>query len=192
MDPEFKKEFMLNLCRDITNRPYVNWVFNDPSDNHTASCPIYSNYMTEQHAKFSNMKEMAEIFCTKSHALRFKNSVLNRKDYMLYEMRVFDMPRNKRDLKDIVQFIGAWLFYIEERTKRGMCTRFDERLESIIANYGKNPFIPKNLEMFGETAEKEFMDMIDMLGLEWKDYRRFVERNLRRRLEKPYGKNYLV
>lgn len=192
-DELFKAEFMLNMSIDAANRPYLNWVFNDPSDNHTASChwsDVGFNRMYRMSVESGDgtleWKEVAGAIDFRGHAIRKKNE-------SCFEFRIFDMVRNERDLKDHIKFVDAYLRWIHRVTKAGLAMRKDVRINNARGKT-KNKWCSDQLQFEGvfRDVKKEFKDFLQELGLDYRDYRRFVERNLEVRMCKPYGKKYLV
>lgn len=204
--------FMYNLMVDLGNRPYINWIFNEPSDNHTACCMWESkdmqrvvkfvedsvgdyNYSVFQgdidpatESPWDYPEEVDIDFNTELRAhivnMDSRNYAIRVKDENHFEFRCFDAIRNERDLKDIIMFVSAYCRRIYKVTMNGGGPDGSTRLESIGGNTG-------DLAKFDRVARKEFNDLLRILDLDPKNYTRFIERNFYVR-RKIYGKKHLV
>jgi len=158
-DRDFALRFMRNLLTDVANRPYLNWIFNDPSDDHTANClwddrtfvhfyddPTWKNLSGVSMKSYAvRVKESGEAPPPYSNAINTwlfeANTEENRalieqelprpeapmpeekeKKPMkpgYFELRFFDMPRNRRDLRDLVKFVNSYMEWIWKMTEAG-------------------------------------------------------------------------
>lgn len=181
-----KEKFMYNLLVDIGNRPYLNWIFNDPSDNHTANCMWDSKDMQRIYDHVSKNKEKwesndQEFLRVLSELITLTNSrgyAIRVKSEYHFEFRCFDAIRNERDLEDVVVFVSEYMRSIYSMTVAGHM--FD-------TVGGTTDDLPN----FAATARADFNGLLRRIGLEPENYRRFVDRNFEVR-RKVYGKNNLI
>lgn len=175
--------FMLKLLCDLVNRPYINWIFNEPSDNHTANC--YALRLTKLLKERKPTDTDEAFWPTIRNYFDDRGMSIRIKDSSHFELRCFDMVRNERDLKDVLTFVSKYLKMIKSQKKMTKCvwdlTDFDsdDRDLQPIINVTKSEVLT------------EFKKLLIKLQLDYKDYRRFVERNLNRRFSKTYGEEYL-
>lgn len=189
------ESFLYNLMVDIGNRPYINWIFNEPSDNHTANCMWDSKSMQHlveevdrkllyRHSwgswlKSGKMKKKISPFAVENFSgLGMRGNAIRLKSNKHYEFRCFDAVRNERDLKDIVAFVNAYCRWIYTQTLQG------KRIITVGGHTG-------NLHRFAKTTRTDFNSLLSDIGLKPKDYRRFVDRNFVVRRD-VYGKKYLI
>lgn len=179
-------EFMYNILVDCANRPYLGWIFNESSDNHTANCLWQNSRMDDLVAMFSeaNFEEKKQLILNvdcRGYSIRVK-------DRNHFEFRFFDMVRCERDLKDHLKFVSAYMAYIEKKTLVGEHVEPKKLKLTIRRNFWDK------VEYYNYPKKKailEFKNLLKDLGLDYKDYRRFVERNYLVRLN-TYPKSYLV
>lgn len=182
-DKKIDIKHMLNLISDLGNRPYINWIFNEPSDNKTAksfnhfSKTIHKNVMKKlkmkAHINSSDWAwtELESEFEDRGLAIRIKDE-----DH--FEFRCIDMVRNQRDLKDVLQFFSKYVSY----------TKNKKRFKHVEIKFNREE---EHYEITRLECVREFKKMLKKLNLNYKDYRRFVERNLYKRYKEPYGKYFL-
>jgi hypothetical protein len=165
-----------NLFTEVANSPWLCWAMNEPSDNKTAKCLWFDEDFRAFHREPSE-RTLQDIGDKGSaiHAGRWG-----------FEMRIFDMARSERDLLDAVALAEAMHRRAADMAARGETVagklRWQRREKNgaLLFNVGAPP---KN------KTEEKFKSYIKGLGLRWADYRRFAQRNLRKRLS--YGKKYL-
>lgn len=167
----------MNLFRDVNNRPYLNWMFNECCDIESAE-NIYWNpeledtffslfYNTLDHDRLyrhyylSNGDELFEIHKGNAIILHCQGTV---------EFRFFDMVRCEKDLLCHVNFVNAYCRWIYKRTKK------KEEIEPKI----------KSKKDFKALAHKdrcvmEFYDLLEELKLNPEDYKQFVKMNYQKR-----------
>jgi hypothetical protein len=169
---------------DTANRPYIGWIFNEPSDNHTANC-LWNDYnMTKLHDDWNEESDNVHLitaFDDRGYSIRIK-------DEHHFEFRCFDMVRNVRDLKDHFKFVSAYMAYIEKETLYGKKIAPQKLKKCVKQNYWKK------VEYYNYNKKKvlqEFQQLLTLIGLDYKDYRRFVERNFLVRYN-TYGKTHLL
>lgn len=211
--------FMRNMITDIANRPYINWVFNDPSDNHTANCLWWYGSTRNMYEKFESSKDAEKLQLIRE--ISGRGYAIRVKDDFHFEFRCFDMVRNKKDLIDYAKFVSAYTRWIMEKTEAGEVISIDERLRPLMGTK-KSKLSSRLFEISSRITDtedrvtqgeqckpeepvetitcfndmksviSEFKALLVTLGLQYKDYRRFVERNLKVRMQEPYGKEYLM
>lgn len=186
------EKFMYNLLVDLGNRPYINWIFNDPSDNHTANCIWDSKDMQRIHKyvedKYTSdkekdpwtnndkeflrkLKELIVMFDSRGFAIRVKSE-------LHFEFRCVDAIRSERDLFDTILFFSEYMRDIYTRTVAG------EKFESVGGSTDE-------LHRFANNTRREFNQLLRKIGLSPGDYRRFLDRNFETR-RKVYGKKNLI
>jgi hypothetical protein len=186
MPKKLKEKFMYNLLVDIGNRPYLNWIFNDPSDNHTANCMWDSKDMQRIYEHVHKNKEKwdaddSDFISTLGELITLTNSrgfAIRVKSEYHFEFRCFDAIRNERDLEDIVIFVSEYMRSIYSMTVAG------NMFDSI---GGTTDDLPN----FAATARTDFNRLLRKIGLDPENYRRFIDRNFEVR-RKVYGKNNLI
>lgn len=171
-DRDFALKFMRNLLVDVANKPYLNWMFNEPSDDHTANC-LWTSSDFVNFYEDPTWEKLSEVN-NKSYAIRVKETGLEHNDIGLniarswlfemdtpstrdaiadgiagpnpvpeekekekfnnkpgfFELRFFDMPRNKRDLLDLVKFVNSYMNWIWKLTEDGTIIKKDRRIQS--------------------------------------------------------------
>lgn len=190
-------EFLCNLFCDIGNRPYLGWVFNDPGDNSSANCMWRSkqvrvlNRIVIKNKRLWGTPEFDKIIkdymiSSKIGLLTDDNTInpfrfdgrgysVRVKSKYHFEFRIFDAPRSERDLFDMVSFTNAYMRWVYEKTVSG------------------EVLVRKSFSMrrMVSVTRRDFYLLLDELGLERKNYRRFLERNFDVRRSKPYGRRFL-
>lgn len=164
----FHQKFMQNLAIDIANRPYLNWVFNDPSDDENANC-LWS--IGGEHRRFLKR----EISKRAVYQIGDKDSAINAKDNDHFEFRIFDMCNSKADLMNKIDFVNAYMRFIFNKTKLGIkITRSKLITDNMIKNecYSIRPHI----------AEREYKLFIKQLGLSPKRFNPYLK-NMHRRYD---------
>ena len=209
-DLSFTYAFLHNLMVDLGNRPYLNWIFNDWSDNHTANCMWASSpfrklydYNMQSEVPIDTQRTPESIFLHPGKPKHVKNLGdpvsygVDNKQYGMrcnrfsFELRIFDMFRDKKDLVDVLDFVEAYLEYINFVTHFGLLKR-DERFEfvSVKINLMMSMTRIKDLSFFASSAETEFNQLLGDIGLDQTRYSRFCRRNLDERIKN--GKDYLT
>ena len=199
---EFKIRFLLNLFIDVTNRPYLNWVFNEYCDTLSAE-----NFMSQHdNCVFSSMSKLrcwlkgktppkengyysapklteATFDCQKGFAIRYDDGHDCQEDHMAdgnvvaggistIEFRFFDAKRSWKEVEDHVIFANAYLNHILDLTEKGKTLKL-----KVLDRRDIMAQVPK--------AEKLFKEMVKELKLDWSTYAYYVKTNLEPRRE--YG-----
>lgn len=162
-------KFLRNLFCDYANRPYLQWIFNCPYDYINAT-----SFFTE--LDFCDNPEFLTLDYSLQTVLGLNNvcnNFIGGKSKGLYynrktvECRFFDNPRNWEDLVDHLKFLDAYLLYIKRQPG----------LIPITIEHGREI---KNMSLY--FCKKEFKLLLNELGLDYKNYKRFVNRNMAFRL----------
>lgn len=163
------------MLRDMSNRPYVCWMFNDPECTDNAKNPweaiigmgddFYSNDRQLLGLSWDYMKstKLLAITHSKDHVVRLTEDTI--------EFRFFDMPTSWSQHVLHMEFAFAYFSWIRKRVKAG--EKFEAKIRSRKAFMKYNDF---------DKCVSEFRQLIRDLGLSWPKYRKFVK-NLEKRFE---------
>lgn len=183
--------FMIKLLCDLVNRPYINWIFNEPSDNHTANNYAYKllklikdlniKDLSKWEAHSTDWPTIRSHFDDRGMSIRIKNNEH-------FELRCFDMVRSERDLKDVLTFVSRYLKMVKSQ-KRPAKMVWNIPQEDDIDDIDVD--LSPSIDVEKTDVITEFKNLLSKLKLDYKDYRRFVERNLNKRYSKTYGEEYL-
>ncbi len=184
------KEIVVNTMRDIQNKPWLGWIFNDPDDK---TCNSYaSTFKTigdelrkasqEINANpglfsrsISNEAKVALMFFGNpkfvgSNCLPDDKSRMTRyaKDYDTLEFRFFRAPDDWNEQKAHIEFVFAYLKYIKETYK-------DTRVVVTVDSEAK-------VKAFTEVqCKNEFFALLETLKLDKANYMKCLEDNLHTR-----------
>ena len=183
-----------NLFRDIQNRPYLNWVFNEADDSMTAN-----NFASSLDSIPPKLKEAAKtvtydpsIFCddelstdaqlaltffggvtaskewfpgSKGYALRYSDG------YGTLEFRIFEAPSNWGEQEAHIRFVEAYISWVEKEFKntRPVVT---VQTKTDVSKFTR------------EQCEKEFRAFLITLGLPAAPYERLIAENLKQRFQR--------
>jgi hypothetical protein len=173
---------------DIANRPYLNWIFNEPMDNVNAN----SFFTDDDSYAFIKLIEGGDVFdynaLIESNFWR-KGKPIRYDDYTnTIELRIFEMVENEEELVALINFVCNYY-------ERFLMTHDQKHL----AFYNDKPFelqnkilhTPKNFA--SKTKLKnyllEFKNLCTELELDYNDYITFIERNYKTRIK--WGKKFL-
>lgn len=155
----FGNKFMRNLITDMANRPYLNWVFNDPMDTENANC-LYGNHDAIKYINHVKYFHYTDI--------RTKDYAINVKDKNYFEFRIFDMVKTEYELSSLIDFVNAYMRYIYKIT----LAKKEIKKSPIITDV----MIEKEIFLIQpEVAEDEFNKLIKKLGLNMRRYKRFLK-----------------
>jgi hypothetical protein len=196
----FLAGFLTNLFRDVQNRPYLNWVFNDPGDVKSAENFFYLKEAYYRSSRWDKPKPSPDCW-KESKFLQFvffdnpvfpqewtaqdvysvfdisKGSAVktsrpyNGKPWTM-EFRFFDAKWNLEEIRLHVEFLDTYLRYIEKKTLKGSLVRTVIHTKEDIAVLGAKG-----------RALKQFKSFMEEIGLDYGNYHQFVERNYRKREE---------
>ena len=198
---DFKVRFLLNLFRDVTNRPYLNWVFNEYCDTLSAE-NIMSQHDSYDHSTMNRLRCWLEgktpkgdyyssrepvlgcdaFSCNKGFAIRYDDGhegehlakgTAVEEGVATIEFRFFDAKRSWEEVEDHVLFSNAYLNYILDLTKKGIEVTLKVHDRKDILKQ-----VPKAEKLFKAMVTKE-------LKLDWGTYKYYIETNLKPR--RVYG-----
>ncbi len=155
------KQVINNLFRDMYNRPYLNWFFNEYCDDRNAE-PFSESIVTNILLRPAHKVTYYDYEFSKLYALRISR-ITN-----TLEFRIFDMIKSKEQLLDFVDFVNAYLKYIISITKK-------RKLIFTAYRSNDNKFIKK------DYCIKEFKVLLKDLNLDFKRYKKYIK-NYRLRL----------
>lgn len=183
--------FLVNLFRDQVNRPYLNWIFNDWGAHSSAESLVYyrEKENNSYHERFLSLlfkddpkvpiqwqaRQIISTFsCYKGYQIKCSDrqtsgSYQNAKPETI-EFRFFDAKRDFRDIELHINFVNAYLAYIEKITRKGTLLKAKLQKPSDILTLAK-----------ADRGLKEFQQLMEEIGLNYDDYGHFVELNYRRR-----------
>lgn len=180
---------MRNIFRDMQNRPYLPWIFNEADDDNSADS------FTSQLAKVP--KELREhaakatfdpsLFGDVNHngrlAMMFfgnlkpnvnwfpdsKGGMLAyRGEFKTLEFRLFEAPSNWEEQEAHIRFVQQYIQWVDATysSKAPVVTMFDPKAEKALKK---------------EDCEREFRALLDVLGLPHGPYERMIAENLTQR-----------
>ncbi len=207
--------FLGNIFRDINNRPYLNWIFNDWGNIQSAKSFVdykegflKEDYHYDGFEKKNKRFDFREnkllniifsknprinpeitrdyVFETFSHhkgyAIRFareekydnlnpysKNEPGKYKPVTI-EFRFLDTKRSLEEIRLHVNFVNAYLRYIEQKTISG------ELVEIKVHTLRDINYISQN-----DRCLKRFREFLNEIGLDHQEYEFFIDKNYRRR-----------
>lgn len=181
LSPKERVKFLVTLYRDIHNRPYLNWMFNEfcdifsaepyftTDDNCVDSCQsvlsliLDDNFAKNVIEKTPTNDGLNGIEGQKGCCTRYD------RDYKTVELRIFDAKRAWWEVEAHVKFGSAYMNYIQAQAKKKRLVKMTvKNREDILAK------VP--------TAVKEFKAFVEELGLDWKVYKKFIPLNWKPRL----------
>ena len=190
---------MVNLFRDLQNRPYLAWVFNEPDDNITAKS--FTEFLEEMTPKLREQAKLISksgidptLFMDNSsisdegkNALTFygllesfvlewlpddkSHALRYASDQKTLEFRFFETPLNWQECESQLMFVEAYIRWIEKKhTKDAVEVKIEKA--SQMAAYTE------------EQARTEFTAFIAELGLPLERYEVWLKENLPVRFER--------
>lgn len=201
-DPVWLLNFLSNLFRDIQNRPYLNWIFNDCGNVESAENFVHMKKELSR-CRFDGLEEVKPgpdawkaspflriVFMGDpkipakwttrdiydafdvSKGYAVKGSASYGTKPYTMEFRFFDAKSSLEEIRLHIDFVNSYLRYIEKRTKGG----------TLIRNRVKTVEDIKALAQ-KDRALKQFKSFMEEIGLDYGNYHRFVESNYRKRAE---------
>jgi hypothetical protein len=185
--------FLINVFRDITNRPYLNWVFNDYGNIQSArslvewkvkrtlygahgfdlaTSPTFERLIFDKNPKVPRdfkTSDILDVFdITKGYAIKVsdKQSYERIKKPETLEFRFFDTKRNFEEIECHLEFVDKYLRHIEKISRRGKMI----------------PLKICSLEDIKGMAQKDrgvsqFRDLLAQIGLDYARYQPFIRLN---------------
>ena len=204
-DSFFKFKFHLNFFRDVQNRPYLNWMFNEYFDNQSAvdfrrlkkneSCSkvIFSKdkfkklydsyiklYIDENYISIGGNSQRSSM---RINARRINDlfnlskgfQLITNGEYKTIEVRFFDAKRNWKEVEDHLYFLNAYVKYIYAITKDG---------REIKANIKDITDINKLVK--NDNCIHQFKRLLNTIRLPDFDYMHYVKLNYEKRKKEGY------
>lgn len=167
-----------NLISFVYNSPWLNWVFNEFSDDQNANS-LFSNPDARNLIKsgpqgpshrdlncpinqrsLNRLYFLRDVFYSKSYAVRIHRPCSW--GPLTLEFRFFDAPKNWKQASEHLDFVMA-LF--------SRCKKLASKKTSILPRMTKQKM--KTLKD-RKTTERVFRDTIKMLGLDWRVYKKYM------------------
>lgn len=189
----------VNFFVMIANHPEINWIFNEPSDDHTANSLLKDDrFIKAIHSLMLGRATVGETF-TDLAVCGGKSYAINAKSPYHFEIRTFRMPRSEQELRDMIDFANALLLACMEVASWGVIIPIDVEVpteyvdDAEIRGY-RLPYEnrPKVFVQRMWTAEANFNALLDWIGLDRKRYKKYIRRNYLTRRSEPYGKKYMT
>lgn len=186
----------------IANHPELNWIFNEPSDNHTANALVLNDrFIRAYHEMATHNMTLTDDLWNDISVCGGKGYSINCKTRFHFELRTFEMVRSSQELHDTIMLVNAMLGFCMEVAEWGVLlplevdvpVRYiDDAAEirgyMLSQDRDEEKFVFDKLMWTGETS---FNQLVRDLGLDPKTYRKYVQRNYYTRRGAPYGKKYM-
>jgi hypothetical protein len=187
--PSFLLLFLTNLFRDTTNRPYLNWIFNEWATKESSKSLVWLKKQMYRHSLFENEtdRKMLEVIfgnpkikglktydilklfaCNKGYSVRVEPAETGKPATI--EFRYFDAKKSFLEIELHLKFVDAYMKYISELTVNGTIVSSKVKTAAHLAAFARK-----------DRAVSEFQTLLRKLGLNYADYRDFVETNYRAR-----------
>lgn len=181
-------DLVANMFRDIQNRPWLNWVFNDPDDQNTHSyamdlegvksslkraaaiCNVdpglFSDELTSEGEAallfYGDTKYVSPTWFPddKSRMVRYHST------YETFEFRFFQAPDNWKEQEAQIRFVEAYMAWMKTTYPEG--TNVEVRLDTVA----------KIKAMDEEFCRNQFISFMYTLGLPVSPYQRMLDENL--------------
>ena len=200
--------FVANVSRDINNRPYLNYIFNEYNDDINAYHMSLKYSWSSNPYLDPNIKTAKELtdkylayrssYCygdpterrkealTKKRILRsFSNAetYMNaQSDYDTLEFRIFDAVYSEEQLESHVNFLNQYLKYIWAITQKG------ELVQSKFKTKNGAKVLCQSYKDIVKTR-REFKAFLNTLDLDYNNYKALFKRNYLERLHNEYNFN---
>lgn len=166
---KFRLKFLKILYLDLSSRPYINWIFNEPIDDKNASSLLtqregvrFASHLSK--SSFINLNKL-DNFSGKSYCVRYDE------EYDTVEFRGFDMVESEQMLEEYIEFINAYFRYIYNVAKNNFySTDFG------VSYYNINK---TSLDRYRDKkfVVSEFGRLLKELGLNPVKYRKYISKN---------------
>lgn len=164
---------MLLVFRDMQNRPYLSWVFNDPDDCDTAQtrdvCPhsSWGAVTTCLPAYLPGEPGDATWADTPYRLPGRRNAAVNyHSEFDTLEFRIFDAPLGWEEQRAHVEFVLRYIEWLEVEHHYGTWPEVYVTTADHVASFSL------------EESREEFLQLLTALGLSHRPYRRMIEENL--------------
>jgi hypothetical protein len=197
--------FIANIYRDMSNRPYLNALFNEYVDDHSACQPrngigimskivtnpkldtpekIYSEIQKKLNLSYNYGNSPFNMSCKKLlfRAYCVMGYVNIQYQYKTVEFRIFDMPKSLDRLEKHLRFVDAYMRYIVDIT-------LNNKLVPIAVKNLKDWKKYRETFLDVDKTKKEFKDFLKQLGLNYTPYRYLLKENFLKRLAAGYKIN---
>lgn len=189
-----------NFFMMVANHPEINWMFNEPSDNHTARCLASDNrFMEVVHKLKQRGWQWDDSLWPSLEVCGGKSVAINGKDEYHFELRTFRMVRDVSELMDVVEFVNSLLAACAEIASWGVLVPWELELPTSYCSEAEDRGYPmpddSYLLVYDErmwTADSEFYTLLRDIGLDPAKYRKYAKRNYMSRRAHPYGKKYMT
>ena len=146
-----KSKIVFNMIHDVANRPFLNWIFNQFSDEGTADSIAFSPL---NHEAVKN-RDLQNYDCWKTTAIEY------RKEFNSMEFRFFEMGRTWQDTEAYVTFALAYYKWICARTRKGEVIQMKIKTKKQVRSFTKR------------RCKREFEALLRQLKLPVKTYRKY-------------------
>jgi len=171
----FRLKFLKVLYLDLSSRPYLNWIFNEPIDDKNASSLLSSRDGIKllkklEHKTYINLNDVENI-SGKNFGVRYDG------DYDTVEFRIFDMVESEQMLEEYIEFVNAYFRYIYNIVKNNYYS-----IEYGISYYNVSN---KSLDKYREKkiVVADFNKLLKELGLNPSKYKKYITKNYDARIK---------
>jgi len=189
------KEFAYFLCRDLVMRPYLPWIFGEPDENEAMDVLINSKvevekikkdydgnpykyngrdsylngrYIYKERFLFQLMKPYNRLIPYFIYSDDFGKGYMFRLShyYKTLEFRFFEMTETWEEQKLQMEFLCAYLKWMQKRFKKGITTRIKLMTD------------PEMQKIRPIQCVRKFHRLCTDIGVNFNDYKPFITRNL--------------
>jgi hypothetical protein len=162
-----------NLFIDVTNRPYLNWIFNEYCDNISAESLVFNREFYGNNPAILYNKSFSEVNfdmygIAKGYAVRFDSgrSWFSSEKPSTVELRFFDAPASLQESIDHIDFANSYLNYIDKISKQNKLVNLEISTEEQIYKLTKD-----------DKCIDEFYKLLKILGLSRRRYKKYIDTN---------------
>lgn len=161
-----RNRMIMNTLKDITNRPYLNWIFNEWADDWNANSLTDSNeWMNRLMTNDTTWIAQVGEWNLKDYAIAFRPRLNT------LEFRLFDAKKNWSEVKDHVDFAIAYYKYVLRKTRKYEKIQVSVRTQRHVKGYTYRKCV------------SEFNKLLDELKLPRRRYKKYLKRNLKERFK---------
>lgn len=171
----FRLKFLKTLYLDLSSRPYLNWIFNEPIDDKNASSFLTSKEGIKfikklDYKTYISLNDIDDIG-GKSFGVRYDG------DYDTVEFRIFDMVESEQMLEEYIEFVNAYFRYIYNLSRNHFYS-----IEYGISYYNlNNTTFDKYKEK--KVVVSEFNKLLKEFGLNPNKYKKYITKNYDTRIK---------
>lgn len=185
-------ELIRNIFRDMQNRPYLAWIFNEADDDNSAATfteelndlskelRADAARVTFDPSRFGDISDEGQLALTFFSGIKpslkwfpsDKNSMLAyRSDFKTLEFRLFEAPSNWEEQQAHIAFVQAYIQWVDAayKDKPPVVTMFQTKTEAALTQ---------------PQCEAEFRALLTTLGLPFAPFERMVKENLTQRFQR--------